>query len=111
MPGIRFALKIHIDRGAQRCSWLINFSPHRHATHIQIRLRVPAWGPAGFFDLGAENDRVVEGDVVGQDELGTFEVVVEVGLFGILDSILKCDMVPKWDINNWSQRKDIKLRR
>ena len=31
--------------------------------------------------------------------------------FGPLDSILKCDMLTEWDINNWARRKDIKSRR
>jgi hypothetical protein len=31
-------------------------------------------------------------------------------LFADLDSILKCDMVGPWHINNWSPRKDIKSR-
>ena len=58
-------------------------SLHRHSRHIEIRPGVPAGGPAGLFDLRAEDDGVVEGDVVGPDELGAFEVVLEVGLFGI----------------------------
>jgi hypothetical protein len=55
----------------------------RHAVHIKIRLRVPSWRPARFFDFGAEDDGVVEGNVVGPDELGAFEVVVELGLLGV----------------------------
>ena len=40
-----------------------------------------------------------------------FEPLPASVLFGLLDSILKCDMVTEWHINNWSPRKDIKSQR
>ena len=40
-----------------------------------------------------------------------FESLPASVLFALLDSILKCDMVAGWDINNWLQRKGIRSRR
>ena len=62
---------------------MLHLLSHRHTRYIEIRLRVPPWRPAGLFDFGAEDDGVVEGDVISPDELGAFEVVLEVGLLGI----------------------------
>ena len=39
-----------------------------------------------------------------------FEPLPASVLFAPLDSILKCDMVAQWHTNNWTLRKDIRLR-
>src|SRR6478672_5290507 len=42
--------------------------------HLQVRLGVPALLPAGFLDLRAEEDRVVEIEILGPDEFGSGEI-------------------------------------
>ncbi len=51
--------------------------------HIEIWLGVPSLLPIGLFDLGSEDDGVVQSKFIGPDELGSFKIILEIRLLGI----------------------------